>query len=204
MFTNFMEMIMKHILALGFLFALAGCSMIEGFVSPTDIKSEVEVKSSPAGATVYVFSVKQNKLVELGKTPLIYGMKELIDEARMTSVKLLIAKNGYVKEHVIINNDIHSNHKIKISLENAFDWSKKNNRVTSYAIDGSWESLQKINRLIRKRKYSESLLLIDELIKDFEFAPILYDMKGSILTLQNKKSEASIAYAKAKQLREKK
>lgn len=180
---------------------ISSCSL-KKIVYPTDIKSTLEITSSPSKAKVYHFSVKQNEVILIGNTPLKVSFKDLIEENNLKSIKLTVAKNGFIKEHIIINNNL-SNQKIQIKLEEAYRWAKKGQKETSYALNGSWKDLQKINRFVRSKKYSESLVLIDEMIKDFEYAAILYDMKGSILTLLNRKDEAKAYYLKAKRLREK-
>lgn len=195
------EKFLKLIKYFLFLVLLTGCSLKQ-VTFPHQVKSSLEITTTPARAKVYLFSIKQDKLVELGETPLKVSLKDLLIESKSQSIKLTVSKNGYIKEHIIINKNL-SNKKIQVQLEDAYNWSKKGQKVTSYALNGSWEDLQKINRLVRLKKYSESLIFIDEMIKDYKYASILYDMKGSILTLLNRKDEAQIYYLKAKSLRDK-
>lgn len=196
-------MIKSSILIL-ILFTITGCS-IGKIKDYFDKYSVLTISSSPEKAKVYIYTTSSKKYILIGETPLEINNEELKKKTSSQNipVSLIIQKEGYIKENVLHIQETSKNVSIDVSLKKAYEWTDPNNFNTSAVINETWINLQDINKDIRKLNYKSAISQIKILINRFPHAPVLRDIKGSILYLMNKRQEAQKEYNIAKKLREK-
>ena len=185
---------MKHIILL-FLLIIASCSNLFGGKA-----SIINLKTSPQGAKVFVLKGSTQTL--LGETPIEVKFSDLSAEVRKQKLlSFILVKEGYVSERIIFEN--RPNHKIEWDgqMEKIEFWNDPSNNLSSKIVDTVAKSLRSTYKEIRNKQYNSALEKITQLLNSYPDAPILYDIKGSILMLKGDEEEALSIYRRSLQLR---
>ena len=171
---------------------ISGCSLLK------ELKREIVITSQPAEAEVsYLAGTGEFKT--LGKTPLTIDaslIKKWQDTHQEYAV-VKVSKSGYVMENLFI--DLKGRYKISYAadLKTIDVWNNKEMEISSTAANKLAVKVQQINQQIFSKNFPKALSSAEVLIEQFPKAHVFLDMKGSILLLMGKKSEALASYQKS-------
>ena len=161
-----------------FFFLLLGCS--------TD--PVLSIKSNPEGASVSSLDSNGSEQ-DLGVTPISL-------KAGMQS--LMVQKEGFEPMKILFAGDSSQNYEFNLKLvkktedPKLFD-SKKNQEKLA-------RSIAKANNLIHSKKYSEARSILENIVSDFPYVSVSYDLLGNIYYLQRDFKQAEQFYQKSLQL----
>ncbi len=180
-----------------FLFIIISMSLLQGCAVTLFENVEIELSSEPAQAEVFLIR-KNNPNLSLGKTPfqLPEGLAEKSGESHL---QLLFVKEGFVSQRVFL--DVFSQGKsglISVKLEPMADWSKSfSDTEASFYLNEVASSVAKIQADVASKKLEEALKSAEALNNKYPNLSTGWVLKGNILFLQNRKSEALKAYRKS-------
>lgn len=180
---------MKSLIILLF---LASCSS-------TFIKDEtVELNSVPKAAVLLM--VDNAQPVILGRTPIRINHTALVDRNNSsTNVRLKFSVPGFADEWVYFDAK-NTVGKINLKMKPVEWWNDRTNISSSRIAQQIGSSIQEANRLIRKGQISEAKRDMEKLQKQYPYAPIFYDVLGSLSVLENKKEDAIKYYEQSLKL----
>lgn len=163
-----------------------------------EMKREITVDSEPKQAEVSYLSASGQFKV-LGKTPLTIEpalIKEWI-EAKQEYAVIKVTKSGFAVENLFI--DLNGRYKVAYIADlKAIDiWNNKEMEISSNAANKLAVKVQHINQQVFTKNFDSALKNTEVLIDQFPKAHVFYDIKGSILFLQGKRSEALASYQKS-------
>jgi tetratricopeptide (TPR) repeat protein len=182
---------MRIVLTL-FVLGLSSCSFIKSG------QQEISINSNPAEAEVGYLTANGD-FRSLGKTPLKLDQQQLStlkkEDKQFSSFQ--IKKSGHAVENLLV--DVRTNNKIDYfaNLKPIDAWNDKELEVSSTSANRLAQKIQMINQMVLKKEHDKALLQIDFLIQQFPKANTFYDMKGSVLLLMGKKTEATASYQKS-------
>jgi hypothetical protein len=183
---------MRH-LFLTLIIALSGCSHFIGS------KREIYITSSPEGSEVSYQTQNEKGFKVLGTTPLLIDSNKisawLKDGQDFVAIRLL--KSGHMNETILVDIKARYNLKYEAELKPIDIWHNKEEEVSSAAANKLATKVQKINHLIFDKDLESALRTTEELIEQFPKAHVFFDVKGSILYLMGKNSEAMMSYQKS-------
>ena len=160
---------------------------------------EINVESFPSEAEVSYFSPVTKQFKPLGKTPLKINETQIKDwlKGHNDFVVLRVSRSGYVVESLFV--DLRNRYKVNYNAELwAIDlWNEKEMEVSSNAANKLAIKIQRINQQVFSKNLDGALNDAEKLIDQFPKANVFYDIKGSILMLLGRKSEALASYQKS-------
>lgn len=152
-------------------------------------------------AKVSVWDYKSDKNEELGATPFEAKFIDLQKKTEQDEwIYLVITAPGYVTENIIIPANQRANLDIKLKLNPIEWWNDSSKSLPSYVINQIGKQIQKTYINIRQGKLDEALSTVERIIVEYPQAPFLLDLKGSILVLQGKTSDAISSYERSLQI----
>lgn len=193
---------MKHLFLSILVVIITSCSSVKNYLSD---ESSISISSKQKDVQVYVFSNNENDYVLIGSTPLEISTSKLKEKtgSSKATISLKLEKVAYVTENILYAERSSERLSLNINLKKIINWSNGRDLNTSSIMNDSWGKLQKINKSIRQKKYKQANLQVDQLISVYPYAPILFDIKGSVLYLMNKPNEAKQQYSRAREMRQK-
>ena len=158
----------------------------------------IEIATSPR-AHVYLVG-EDSQPVHIGTTPITIKQNEIIQKNNSSSVvRLKFSTAGFADEWFLF--DTKNNFgKLRFKLKPVEWWNDKSNMAPSRVAQQIGSSVQDTYRLIRQGKISEAKQDMEKLQKQFPYAPIFYDVLGSLSVLDNKNSEAIKYYEQSLKL----
>jgi tetratricopeptide (TPR) repeat protein len=172
---------------------LAGCSFLGS------VREEIKINSSPEGAEISYASEANRDFKSIGMTPLSIGQKQIRDwkGSGLEYIALKLQKPGHASETIIL--DLKNRYHIKYEAElKPIDiWHNKEEEVSSSAANKLAVKIQAINQYIFDKDLGNALKTTESLIEQFPKAHVFFDIKGSILYLMGKKTEALSSYQKS-------
>jgi len=177
---------------------------------------QLQLSSIPEDSSVQLIS-NRGEIKSLGKTPVSMNMQQLFLNASDFAF-IRVEKDGYHSQSFVIpRTALPSNHEISVSLE-----QKAEAKVAPVAevvpptpvaveLDKcaqlSKENMTRLSKgvavvqsLILKRDVEVAKVRLSNLIADFPYISVLYDLQGNIYYLQKNYSEAVLAYEKSLEL----
>jgi hypothetical protein len=193
---------LKHLFLSILVVIITSCSSVKNYLSD---ESSISISSKQKDVQVYVFSNNENDYVLIGSTPLEISTSKLKEKtgSSKATISLKLEKVAYVTENILYAERSSERLSLNINLKKIINWSNGRDLNTSSIMNDSWGKLQKINKSIRQKKYKQANLQVDQLISVYPYAPILFDIKGSVLYLMNKPNEAKQQYSRAREMRQK-
>jgi hypothetical protein len=188
---------------LGIIFIIANTVSCSLFKDSQFLSSTIYLTTYPDQAKVYVYSLNDEKYHQVGRSPYqLASLKELGNVADLSRpVMIMVEKEGYVPEHVVLDDIKSAKFSINVKLKPLDFWSDPNNENSSILVHSVGKKIQNIYRYIRAAKYDDALIDVDLLLKTFPSAAIFHDIKGSIYVLKGMKSEAIAEYERSLQIR---
>jgi tetratricopeptide (TPR) repeat protein len=162
------------------------------------MKRQLTVESTPVGAEIFVL-LPSGQYEKLGETPFIIEeatIKEWMKE-QLDFTVLKISKSGFVSENLFLNIKDHYRLNYMAHLKAVDVWNNKEIEVSSTAANKLALKVQSINQQVFSKKFDSALNETEALIEQFPKAHVFYDIKGSILFLMGKRSEAVASYQKS-------
>ncbi len=183
---------MKRILITLIILNSAACSLLKGK------EQALSITSNPPEAEIsYLTKNKEYKV--LGKTPFSLSPADLkiINDENSQFAAFQIKKSGHAIETLLL--DLRSSRSVEYfaSLKPIDVWNNKEQEISSAAANSLARKIQQINHHVLKRDHVSALSRTEALIQQFPKASSFYDMRGSILLLMGKKSEAISSYEKS-------
>jgi tetratricopeptide (TPR) repeat protein len=159
-------------------FILLGCAS----------EPSLSIKSNPEGASVSALDSNGSEQ-DLGLTPV--SLKAGIQS-------LNVQKEGFEPMKILISSDSSQNYEFNLRLvkkiedPKLFD-SKKNQEKLA-------RNIAKANNLIHSKKYSEARNILENIVSDFPYISVSYDLLGNISYLQRDFKSAEQFYQKSIQI----
>lgn len=174
------------------IFFLSSCSLTR------EMKREISIDSQPKNAEVSYLS-NSGQFNVIGNTPIKLEdtlIKEWIDSNQEYAV-VRVSMSGYIMENLFI--DLNSRYKLSYNadLKPIDIWNNKEMEISSNAANKLAVKVQHINQQVFNKNFANALKQTEVLIDQFPKAHVFYDIKGSILFLQGKRSEALASYQKS-------
>lgn len=147
-----------------------------------------------------VLMVENGQPVVLGKTPLALTSDALIQKNNSSStIRLKFTSPGYADEWFLFDSK-NTHGKVIFKMKPVEWWNDKSNVAPSRVAHRIGSSIQEAYRLIRQGKVTEAKKDIERLQKQFPYAPIFYDVLGSLSVLDNNNTEAIKYYEQSLKL----
>lgn len=171
---------------------IVGCS------STLTKQETVEFNTVPKSNVILM--VEGGQPVLLGKTPLVLNNSDLIQKNNSSSiVRVKFSAPGFSDEWILLDAK-NSFSKVNFKMKPVEWWNDKSNVAPSRVAQQIGSSIQEAYRLIRQGKISEAKNDIEKLQKQYPYAPIFYDVLGSLAVLENKNADAIKYYEQSLKL----
>lgn len=170
-----------------FLFSLLGCSTLIN-------SHHVELESSPP-AQVFLITPDQ-KQIDLGQTPLKISHKDIERHSDSTWTEFRLVKPGYAPENLLIEKK-NAETKVKVNLTAVEWWNDPTMQTPSRVANQIGNSVKTIYRNLRQGKIQGAREQVENLLKQYPHAAILYDISGSLALLEGNKTSAIQLYEKS-------
>lgn len=150
--------------------------------------SSIKLKSVPDGATVSAIETDGSSRA-LGKTPL---------ETSESMQSLLIEKEGFEASRIFVGRLETQNYEYSVKLTPKAEDPKITNIKSRY--ERLAKNIAKANNLISNKRYSEADAMLLNLINDYPYVSVGYDLLGNISYLQKDFKRAIGYYQKSLEL----
>lgn len=161
--------------------------VILGLCASCSTKSSIKLKSIPDGANVSALD-SDGSLRPIGKTPL---------ESTESMHSLLIEKEGFESSRIFVGR-LQSNYEYSVKLTPKSEDPKVTDIKSRH--ERLAKSIAKANNLINNKRYSEADVLLVNLINDYPYVSVGFDLLGNISYLQKNFKRAIDYYQKSIEL----
>lgn len=170
------------------------------FFSEKILENTIIVTSNKPAIVSYNFNGKK---VELGTTPLKIKVKNFSKNYNIEAdswIHFYIEAPGYAPESLLMKSPKQENIDFHAILKPLEWWGDADKNIPSIVIDRLGKNFQIIYADIRNGNLDNAFSLIENLIKTYPNAAILYDIKGSIYILKNNIELAIASYERSLQI----
>ncbi len=167
------------------------------------VSGQLSVTSVPANSVVIVKD-SGGDIKTTGETPLALDLDESFF-AQTDFVHLQAQKEGYVPLNFIIPKTFFvSNHSLNITLKKeennaaeAFEKIDQCQQISKKSLNELGKGIAIAQSNMMKKEWQIASLKIDDLISNFPFVSVLYDLQGNIHYLKKNFDEALLSYEKS-------
>lgn len=155
-------------------------------------KSQVKISSVPLGAKIYAKSMTSDQRESLGVTPLVMKAQDLEKrKLKKGPIFIELEKDGFHNQSVLLTETESVDIDVSLKLQ------RNNNDKFAKDMDKISSKLFEVQRLIRKKSFSEALGIITKLKEKNPNISVADELEGSIYYLQKDYKKSLDAFNKA-------